>query len=441
MRRALILSTRLAGTDGVSLEASKLCTALARLGFESVACAGELDHATHRQTDAAADRGASQAAPPEGAFAAGWEIPAMHFRDPAAVALGERAFGGEDPDPGLEREIEGEARALAESLQEVVRRVRPELLVVQNAWAIPMQLPLAGALARLARATGLPVLSHEHDYWWERERFCRTRIPAFVARHFPYHGPRVAHLCINGAARRELRRRRGLEARVLPNVMDFATPAPGVDAFNADFREAAGVGAGERLFLQPTRVVPRKGIELAIDLLAALDDARNILVISHPAGDEGLDTLRRLEERARGARVALRYVADRVGDRRGRDASGRKRYALTDAYPQADFVTYPSLYEGFGNALLETVYFRRPALVNRYPVYREDIAPKGFRFVEIEGRVDQRAVTEVARLLDAPHEVEAMTAHNFALAARHYGLDTVERVCREALADVREGAA
>lgn len=441
MPRALILGTRLAGTDGVSLEARKLCTALARLGFHSVACAGELDPTAHSDTATAAEPGAHGAGPPEGAFAAGWEIPAMHFRDPAAVALGQRAFGGVEPDPELEREIGAHARALAEVLEEVVRRVRPELLVVQNAWAIPMQLPLAGALARLAEATGLPVLSHEHDYWWERDRFSRTRIPAFVERHFPYHGPRVAHLCINGAARRELRRRRGLEARVLPNAMDFATPAPGVDAFNADFRRAAGVAADERLFLQPTRVVARKGIELAIDLLAALDDARNILVISHPAGDEGLDTLRRLEARARGAGVALRYIADRVGDQRSRDASGRKRYALTDAYPHADFVTYPSLYEGFGNALLETVYFRRPALVNRYPVYREDIAPKGFRFVEIEGRIDERAVAEVARLLDTPAEVEAMTAHNYALAARHYGLDTVEHVCREALAALQRGAA
>ena len=69
-------------------------------------------------------------------------------------------------------------------------------------------------------------------------------------------------------------------------------------------------------------------------------------------------------------------------------AGGRKVYTLWDAYVHADFVTYPSLIEGFGNALLETLYFRLPALVNRYAVYAADIAPQGFDLVEIDADDD-----------------------------------------------------
>jgi hypothetical protein len=47
------------------------------------------------------------------------------------------------------------------------------------------------------------------------------------------------------------------------------------------------------------------------------------------------------------------------------------------SYAHADFVTFPSLYEGFGNALVEAMYFRMPTLVNRYSVYVSDIAPLG----------------------------------------------------------------
>jgi len=180
--------------------------------------------------------------------------------------------------------------------------------------------------------------------------------------------------------------------------------------------------------LQPTRVIPRKGIELAIDLLAELDDPRNVLVITHAAGDEGLDYLRALERRARERAVDLRLVDHLVAAMRGPGPDGVHRFALWDTYPQADMVTYPSLYEGFGNALLETIRFTKAALVNRYPVYAADIAPKGFRFVEIDGAVTHQAVEAFARLLDDPGRRAAMAGHNLRLAREHFGLPTLRRL-------------
>lgn len=403
--RALHLGARLSGTDGVSLEADKVAWALEELGFEPFFCAGEVP----KEREAAPNT---------------FRLPAMHFGDPVAAALGARMFGGGEGG-SLRGDLHAAATALADDLMDVVATVRPDLLVVQNAWAIPMQLPLAEALALVAARTGLPCLSHEHDYPWERERFAACADPAFLDTFFPFHAPNVRHLCINRPAQRALWERRGLEAGVLPNVMDFARPAPGLDAYNADFREAVGLRSGHTLFLQPTRVVPRKGIELAIDLLAELADPTHALVITHRAGDEGLDYLRRLEGYAADKGVDLRYVAERVDERRRMDGD-TKIYALTDAYPHADFVTYPSLYEGFGNALLETVYFRKAALVNRYRVFETDIAPKGFRFVEISGAVTPGAVRSVARLLEDPAARRELTEHNYALALKHFSYDALK---------------
>lgn len=120
------------------------------------------------------------------------------------------------------------------------------------------------------------------------------------------------------------------------------------------------------LVLQPTRVIPRKGIELAVELLAHLQAFKPVLVITHKAGDEGMAYLHQLQALAAEKGVDLRYVAEIVDDHRGMTADGRKIYALWDTYPHADFVTYPSFIEGFGNALIETIYFKLPALVNRY---------------------------------------------------------------------------
>jgi mannosylglucosylglycerate synthase len=417
--RALIVATRLAGTDGVSLESDKLAEALRRRGYAVIEAAGELDGPGHL-------------------------VPGMHFRDPTAQELGRRCFGdgatddGPAPtsdDPDLLADVEDAADALRLRLQAIVDDERPDLLVVQNAWAIPMQLPLALALARLVEAERMPTLSHEHDYWWERERFARPRLPTLLDRVFPFDAAWVAHLCIHTGAAEALRERRGIRARWLPNVMDFERAFGELDDFNADFRAAIGLEPGRRLFLQPTRVVPRKGIELAIDLLHGLGEGRDALVITHHAGDEGLGYLRSLEHRAAAAGVDLRYVAERVGETRA-DGGDVKRYALADAYPHADLVTYPSLYEGFGNALLETVAARRPMFVNRYPVYARDLAPAGFRFVEIDGAVNDAAVAHVAALLADPGQVARDVAHNHAIARTRFGLGTLERVLDAALTDL-----
>jgi glycosyltransferase involved in cell wall biosynthesis len=397
--RALHLATRLAGTDGVSLEAAKVARVLEELGFARLDCAGEVET--------------------PGAIL----LPEMHFRDPVAVDLHDRAFGGEDPDPDLDRDLEDATERLTEALLPRVRDAAPDLLVVQNAWAIPMQLPLAGALARVAEATGLPTLSHEHDYWWERERFARTRVRPWLDRYFPFDAANVRHLAINTPARDALRARRGIAATVVPNVMDFGAPRPGPEEARAvrdEVRSALGLGEERRLILQPTRVVPRKGIELAIELLARLDDARDVLVISHASGDEGAATLTRLRAQAERSGVDLRYEGERFAPRR---APGR--FSLDDAYLAADAVTYPSLYEGFGNALLETIAHRRAAVVNRYEVYARDIAPTGVRFVELDGRVSDDAVAAFARLLDDPEERRAMTEHNYEVARRHFGMDAL----------------
>lgn len=358
----------------------------------------------------------------------------MHFEHPVARRIQERAFGGETRDGDLDEVLALEADRLAEPLLRHVRGVGPDLLVVQNAWAIPMHLPLAGALARVVESSELPTLSHEHDYWWERDRFALPRVRSWLDRYFPWDGANVRHLAINSRAKRDLRERRGIDATVVPNVMDFDAEPPSA-AHVAEVRErvrsALGLARDQRLILQPTRVVDRKGIELSIELLARLGDRRNVLVISHPSGDEGNDTLARLRALATSLGVDLRYEAARFAPRTTKD-----RFALADAFLAADFVSFPSRYEGFGNALLEAVLYRRPAVVNRYPVYAEDIAPAGMRFVELDGRVDDDAVEAVANLLRDGETCRAMTEHNVRVARHHFGFDTLRERLRGPLSEL-----
>jgi glycogen synthase len=63
-----------------------------------------------------------------------------------------------------------------------------------------------------------------------------------------------------------------------------------------------GLATDDLLILQPTRIVQRKGIEHAVELVKELNDPRCKLVISHEAGDEGYEYVEWLKEYARNMR-------------------------------------------------------------------------------------------------------------------------------------------
>jgi len=420
------VSTRLAGTDGVSLETAKWVTVLRRMGHKIYYCAGELE----------------AGGPP------GKCVPEMHFRDPRAKALGARAFGSSQPYPKLLHNIARLAEPLLSGMREFVETFRIDVLIVQNALAIPMQLPLGLALAKLITETELPTITHHHDFYWERERFRVNCIPEFLSTYFPFDAPQIRHVAINSLAQGDLKARRGIEATVVPNVFDFGTPPtrraieepPRPDAFNHDLRDTLGLTNDHLMILQPTRVVPRKGIELSIELVRRLREPHNlqrlgkepVLVITHHAGDEGMSYLYNLQRQAQSSHVPLIYAAAHFEPRRAW-VRGRKIYSLWDAYVHADFVTYPSLYEGFGNALLETIYFRQPTMVNRYSVFVADIAPLGFDLIEIDGTITEDTVEEVIDTVTNPARRREMVAKNFRLGAQHFSYEVLQERLQELL--------
>lgn len=405
------ISTRLAGTDGVSLETAKWATVLERMGHQIFSCAGELE----------------RGGPPDRS------IPELHFRDEEAVAIGERAFGTTLPDPTLVDRIQARAAQLKEALYAFIAEEKIDLLISENVLAIPMQVPLGVALRDLIASTDIPTIAHHHDFYWERERFRTNCISDILESAFPPDLLSIRHVVINSLAQRDLKARRGIESACIPNVFDFNASPPKIDDFNADFRPAIGLTKEDILILQPTRVVPRKGIELSIELVRRLNDSRFKLVISHQAGDEGFDYYHWLKDRATESGIELHSIADRIDTTR-RMENGKKIYSLWDAYLHADLITYPSLYEGFGNALLETVYFKRPLFLNRYPVYQADIAPLGFDFIEIDGQVTDEAVEQVRQAVADSNQRREIVERNFRLGREGFSYEVLEERLENVLA-------
>ena len=183
---------------------------------------------------------------------------------------------------------------------------------------------------------------------------------------------------------------------------------------------------GQYLILQPTRIIQRKGIEHAIELTRRLGLPAE-LVISHAAGDEGTDYEKRVRGFADLLNVKVNFESAIVSDVRGFTPEGRKIYTLGDVYPQADLVTYPSAVEGFGNAFLEAIYYKRPLVVNNYSIYEADIKPKGFKVVEFDGFISDTTLEHVRHLLTHPQEAEQYAEKNYELARRYYSFTMLER--------------
>lgn len=400
-----IAATRLAGVDGVTFETAKWEAVLDGMGHELRLCAGEVDALRYQAR----------------------LVPPMHFAWPPAERVTAAAFDPDSDPVAVRTEIDRLADQLLPVLHDWAGRNALDALIVENAWAIPMHLPLGVALARLVEERRLPAIGHHHDYWWERERFATSVVPDVLDAAFPPDLPWVRHVSINSLAASQLRERRGLDSKVIPNVFDFDQPRPRPHpAVRRRLRHELGMSERGLLVVQPTRVVPRKGIEMAIELVGRLDDPDAVLLITSPAGDEGLDYLVELERLAERQGVRLAYAADRFApDHEGKPI--RPAHSLHDAYLAADLITYPSLYEGFGNALIEALFYGVPVVVNRYPVYVADIAPLGLRLIEIDGAITEATVAETKALLANPRRIRANAAHNFAIARRQFSYGLLRR--------------
>jgi len=319
---------------------------------------------------------------------------------------------------------------LKETLYEFADRFQLDIIVPQNALTIPMHVPLAVAITEFMMESGMPAIAHHHDFYWERVRFSINAVPDYLDMAFPPRLPNMAHAVINAAAQEQLSLRKGVGSVLIPNVFDFDNHPPPPDAYSADVREEIGLGKDDIFILQPTRIVPRKGIEHAVKLVSMLRNPRCKLVISHEAGDEGYEYKHMIEELAREEGVDIRFIGDRVSEVRQFDSEGRKLFTLWDLYPHADLVTYPSTYEGFGNALLEALYFKKPVVINRYNIFVEDIEPKGFNLAVIDGFITREVVRKVERLLNDYAYRTDVVEHNYKVANRYYSYTTLRRNLR-----------
>jgi len=408
------VSTRFSGLDGVSLETKKWMQVLTAKGCQTCFLAGEID------TPAEVSRCE----------------PLLSFKDERILKIQASLFQEGARNNDLSREIDQYKWELKKIIYDFYREFNFDILVVENAFTIPLNIPLGLALTEFISEANVNTIAHHHDFYWERDRFSNPAANDYLRAAFPPVHPLIQHTVINSQAGQQLARNTGESSTLIPNVIDFKIYPSGIDSYNSDFREAIGVNKEDLLVLHPTRIVSRKAIETSIEIVKKLKSCNAVLVITHDAGDEGFSYLYRIREYAELLDIRMKIVSDRVGIERASNENGEKIYSFWDTYYNADLISYPSLYEGYGNAFVEAVYARKPIVVNRYKIFNLDIMPKKFDVISFDRYITKETIRQIEEVLDNRKHREEIVEKNYMLGWRYLSYEMLEEKLEQILISI-----
>jgi glycosyltransferase involved in cell wall biosynthesis len=437
-----------AGTDGVSLEIMKRQALLESMGHEVAICS-----------------------------AYDWAdlpIPALEFDRDDVMAMMRNLFGSGITDFAGETELERAfGRAVADlrgAIERAISNFGPDLIFVHNVLSLPVHPVATVALTEALAGLRLPCVAVHHDVLSEGAyKFTPTCdfARSLLQEYFPPRMRNLSHWTINTRNRRALEAR-DVQADIIHDTMDFDHRLDAADhaRLRGELRARHGIDRSDIVLFVGARLVPNKQVELAAHLAAALEGRRQemagkplyhgevfgrgsriVLVLAGRPERAFADYRDRLFALLDSLKTDWMYVGDEVLPLR---VAEEGFYALyPDMYTMADFVLYPSRWEGFGNQLLEAFAAGLPVAVFEYLVFKEDIAPKKVRvtslgdavldeadaagLVRLPRDVLLRASEEMMTLLTDGRERSSVTEHNIAVGKRYFGFDVLRAHLSEAV--------
>jgi len=250
-----------------------------------------------------------------------------------------------------------------------------DCLVAHNVCSLAKNLPLAAALHKCSKLPGFPhlVLWH-HDLAWMAPRYQHELHVGYPWDLLRTDWPGATQVTISEQRRMELA---GLlqvdpdRIRVIPNGVEPAEFLK-LEAQTQEFIWAFDLFQARPLFVLPVRITPRKNIELALRVLAALRAVsfpQAALLISGPLGSHNPANQQYFEQLVSLRRqLGLEHAAHFLTDWAGENLPGA---VVGDLYRIADALLLPSLEEGFGMPLMEAGLAGLPVFCSDLPSLRE----------------------------------------------------------------------
>ncbi|MBF0429782.1 MAG: hypothetical protein HQK83_00775 [Fibrobacteria bacterium] len=319
-----------------------------------------------------------------------------------------------------------------------------------------------------------------HDSHFERERFMRPN--AVIKKYLQYvPGRHVNGVVFINTEQEKLAQRRyftevGMKnpelfferkTKVIPNTCDIPWEwkelktdilrpiAPKEDQYNKTFFRDIGLEhlleqKGRRfedtiILLQHTRIVQRKRIDHSIDFAIKMEKKFRaeghkkffVILVSGHSGDEHdahrmflqqyFNDMMKSNRRSK-ENIALIFAEEKILPEKEVIVE-KKFYKFADIpgiiARSGGMGTYFSEVEGFGNNLLEMISLGLPAVINKYPIYKSDIEPLGFKLPATEGgALPDELIQECYELLVDMPKRNALVKHNLKVLHKnlHHGI-------------------
>ena len=383
-KKIAIIHYRVGGTDGVSLEIEKRKKILENHGCEVKLIAGPRS----KKAD--------------------YTIKELEWDDGVIPIIKQNSFvcfnRNDLDDVELKKEMNKIANIITKQLSKIQQEEEFDHVLVHNIFSFGGHMATSKALYLWIEKFKIPCLATHHDFYWEKKESSLPRngyLRRYIEKYMPPKSKYIKHVVINSLAQKELQKRKGIKAVVVGDVFDFDKPKWNKGGFNGEFLEKFNIKPNDLVVLQATRIVPRKGIEIAIDytkhLKERLDEIKGkvlyngkvissnsdvILVLAGYTETENQDYLFKLKNKILEEGISARFISEHISARRSFSAKVKK-FSLWDAYVYADIVTYPSLWEGWGNQFIEAVFAKKPIVMYEYPVYRQDILNEGYHIISL----------------------------------------------------------
>ena len=267
---------------------------------------------------------------------------------------------------------------LSEQIYQYLRKALQDFdaLIAHNVFTMHYNLPLTYALHRLAEEKNIRVISWNHDspFFYSNFPIDLNREPYTILRKF---NPNVTYITISESRKEQFTRLygQGNRIQVVPNGIDPIRFFR-LDPTTVRIIRENNLFSAEFIMVQPSRLHPRKNIELSIQVVKALQDkgvhARFLLTGAYdPHEKKTVAYYRKLVNLATklGVKDDVLIMAEYVFE------SGEKltadRIIIRDLYLIADILFMPSFQEGFGIPLLEAGMIKLPIFCSDIPPFRE----------------------------------------------------------------------
>jgi len=434
---------RVGETDGVSLEMDKWKLSLEKLGHKVIYIAGS-----------------------KGVLKDVEIIQELHYNDATNNKVVENAyvkFHSYKNEAEFKQEIEKEANSIESKLLEIIKRKNIDLLMVNNMFSLGWNLSAGLGFSNAIKNSDVKCLCHHHDFHWEREKYSHptcTFVQDYLTTIFPPNHSRIKHVVINTIAKNELFKRRNIESTVVPNVFEFNNDWI-IDEFNQDFRSSFNIKNNDLIILQATRIVQRKGIELALDFVAELNANKQLMIGKKLYNNQifnadskivflmvGLNEddpyFEKIMDYAHSKQINIKWVNEFV-DHERHQTNTKKTYSLWDCYANCDIVTYTSLLEGWGNQFIEALVAKKIIISYQYPVFVQDILHLKFNTIdlgdthtinenglaEVKPEIIANASTKTIDLILSESKYSNAVNENYTIGKQNLSLDALETLLKK----------